>query len=708
MPSFISARIPVRMAWLIAVTLLFSFSSFAQLPTCTFNSTANSVHQEGLAERVGNITVTCSGGTVGATVSLQLFISLNANITNRVDANGAPTGIAVTGASPGTISLTSATTLNFNSTNYTVTAAPTVITISGIRVAVASLSNGSAPSTVIATLAGIGGAQFPVNFQVIVAIAQPTLLASLVNNGVPCGGSAPPATLDFPTIASTSVSSTLRITEATSTSFTPKDAGADNGMRILVKISGYGSGASVYVPDAIVGNDGSTPTSAGAFASSIFAGSYTPGGAGQLLLIRVNGADSNGAGGTLAIPQPVAAATFGTVTQVPLTNGNGTVAYEVVDANANFQESAQIPVFVVVPQTSCPTTLTPTLSVQLAPVSTVSVATTTDPIPRFVAVNPALDCTAKMDCTAFYFPQFTVDTTPISLTGSSLGGVQSASVKTGNLGSGMLNFTTSIAYQSGSGWLSVSPGSGVNNATLQVIANPMSLAPGTYNATVTVSAAPYGMGTIPVTFVVGPPGVTLQNVGNAASYQYGTVAPGSYAVLFGLNLSGTNVGVTFNGLPATIVYKSATQINVIVPAALGAQQAAGVVVTGDGNLSNSFKVGLALNAPGVFNPGIVNPDGSVNSATHPAARGNFVSIYLTGLSLVGGNTTGVVTANFGTLMNQSTLFAGAQPTYPALDQVNVTVPASLPSTPNPVQVQICIPGSTGQQVCSNQAPLYIQ
>src|SRR5665213_167725 len=673
MPSFISARIPVRMAWLIAVTLLFSFSSFAQLPTCTFNSTANSVHQEGLAERVGNITVTCSGGTVGATVSIQLFISLNANITNRVDANGAPTGIAVTGASPGTISLTSATTLNFNSTNYTVTAAPTVITISGIRVAVASLSNGSAPSTVIATLAGIGGAQFPVNFQVIVAIAQPTLLASLVNNGVPCGGSAPPATLDFPTIASTSVSSTLRITEATSTSFTPKDAGADNGMRILVKISGYGSGASVYVPDAIVGNDGSTPTSAGAFASSIFAGSYTPGGAGQLLLIRVNGADSNGAGGTLAIPQPVAAATFGTVTQVPLTNGNGTVAYEVVDANANFQESAQIPVFVVVPQTSCPTTLTPALSVQLAPVSTVS-----------------------------------VDTTPISLTGSSLGGVQSASVKTGNLGSGMLNFTTSIAYQSGSGWLSVSPASGVNNVTLQVIANPMSLAPGTYNATVTVSAAPYGMGTIPVTFVVGPPGVTLQNVGNAASYQYGTVAPGSYAVLFGLNLSGTNVGVTFNGLPATIVYKSATQINVIVPAALGAQQAAGVVVTVDGNLSNSFKVGLALNAPGVFNPGIVNPDGSVNSATHPAARGNFVSIYLTGLSLVGGNTTGVVTANFGTLMNQSTLFAGAQPTYPALDQVNVTVPASLPSTPNPVQVQICIPGSTGQQVCSNQAPLYIQ
>jgi uncharacterized protein (TIGR03437 family) len=363
-------------------------------------------------------------------------------------------------------------------------------------------------------------------------------------------------------------------------------------------------------------------------------------------------------------------------------------------------------VFVAVPQTNCPSTLTPTLAVETAPVSTVSTATLTDPIPRFVATNPALDCTVKNDCTAFYFPQFTVNTTPINLTGSSLGGVQSANVATGNAGAGLLNFTTSIAYQSGSGWLSVSPSSGSNNVTLQVIANPVNLAPGTYTATLTVSAGAYGSGTIPVTFVVGPVGVTVQNVGNAASFAYGTVAPGSYAVLYGLNL--LNATVTFNSIPATIVYNSATQLNLIVPAALGTQESADVVATVNGNVSNTFKVGLALNVPGVFNPGIVNSDGSVNSATHPATRGNYVSIYLTGFSIIGGMTTGTVTVNFGTLMNQSTLFAGAQPTLPALDQVNVTVPSSLPASPNPVQVQVCIPGSTGQQVCSNQVPLYIQ
>jgi uncharacterized protein (TIGR03437 family) len=664
------------------------------------------VHQEGLTERVGDIVTNCTGGTVGSTVLLNMFVTLNTNITNRPDANGVPIGITFTGASVSSIVQTSATTINLSSINFTVTGAPVTMTISGIRAAVALLSSTNSQSIVTASVIGLG-ANFPAPAPAPVAISQPTLLASVLNNGVPCIGSPLPTTLDFPTFATTSESSAVRITEANPNSFTLKQAGADvnTGMRILLKVAGYGAGARVFVPDAIVGSDGSQPTAAGEFATSVFAGTYTPG-ANQFLLIRVNGADSNGAGGTLAFAQPTVATTFGTVTELTVTNGSASVAYEVVDANPVVQESAQMPVFVVVPQTTCPTTLTPTLSVEMGPVSTVSTATLTDPIPRYVATNPALDCTVKGDCGAFYFPQFTVNTAPINLTGSSLGGVQSANVVTGNAGAGLLNFTTSIAYQSGSGWLSVSPSSGANNVTLQVIANPVNLTPGTYTATLTVSAGAYGSGTIPVTFVVGPVGVTVQNVGNAASFTYGTVAPGSYAVLYGLNL--LNATVTFNSIPATIVYNSATQLNLIVPAALGTQQNAAVVATVNGNVSNSFKVALALNAPGVFNPGVVNSDGSVNSATHPATRGDYVSIYLTGFSIIGGMTTGTVTANFGTLTNQPTLFAGAQPTLPALDQVNVTVPSSLPASPNPLQVQVCIPGSTGQQVCSNQVPLYIK
>jgi len=696
-----------RLAYLIAPLLLISLSSFGQQPTCSYNSTAVIVHQEGLSERIGDVTVTCTGGAVGATESLQLFVGLNANITNRLDSNGQLTGITLTGASVGSFNQSSASTLNFNAVNYTAAALPAVITIKGIRVAVAPLANGSAPTPITVSIVGIG-AQFPANgSNVIAALSQPTLLASLLNNGVPCSGSPLPSTLDFTTFASTSASSTVRVTEATTSSFTIKEAGADSGLRVLLNITGYGAGARVFIPDAIVGNSGTSPTSTGAFASSIAPGTYTPGGSGQLLLIRVSGADANGAGGTLALNQPAAATTFGSMSELTLTGGSTTATYEVVDANASLQETAQIPVFVVVPQTSCPTTLTPSIAVKLAPVSNVSIATQADPIPRFVSIAPALDCTAKSDCSAFYFPQFTVDTTPIALTGASLGGVQSANVKVGNLGPGILNFTTSVTYGAGAtGWLSVSPSSGTNNVTLQVIANPVSLSPGTYTANVTVSAAPYGMGTIPVTFTVGPVGVTIQNVGNAASFTYGTVAPGSYAVLFGLNLQGATV--TFNGLAATVVYSSPTQINLIVPAALNGQQNAAVIAKVNGSVSNSFTVALAQNAPGIFNPGIVNADGSVNSATHPATRGNFVSVYLTGLALANGNATGTVTVNFGTLLNQQTSFAGAQPTFPALDQVNVTVPSGVPATPNPVSIQVCVLPGAGSQVCSNQTPLYIQ
>jgi uncharacterized protein (TIGR03437 family) len=685
--------------------LVFSVPAFAQQPVCSFNASPVFVHAEGLAEPTGPITASCSGGTVGSTASLTIFLSLNTNITNRLDANSQPTGITVTGATVGNFSLTNPTTLAFNAVNYTVGGAPTTITISGILAAVAPLvtATSQGPAFVTASLAGIG-AQFPAGQQLQIAISAPTLLSSLVNRGVPCNGSPLPATLDFATFATTSISSELRVTEASTAAFTPRTGSADTGTRILVNITGYGTGSRVFVPDVIVGNDGTIATTAGAFSSPVNGGTYTPGG--QLLLIRVNGADANGAGGTLALAKPASVTSFSSVTELPVANGAAVVTYEVVDSSPALQESAHIPVFVVVAQTNCPTTLTPNIAASLAPVSKVATATMTDPIPRYVPVIPALDCSVLSDCQSSYFPNLSVTTTPISLTGSSLGGPASAFAAVGNTGSGILNFTTSVAYPSGSptGWLSVNPGSGSNSVSLQIIANPATLQPGTYTANVTVSAAPYGMGVIPVTFVVGPVGVTIQNVGNAASFQYGTVAPGSYAVLYGLNF-GTNPTVTFNGLNSTIVYAGSTQINLIVPFGLAGQQAASVLVMSGGLTSNSFKVNLAASSPGIFNPGIINVDtGTVNSASNPAKRGSYVSIYLTGLA----NPVSNVTVNFGSQTGLVPQFAGAQPTLPALDQVNFLIPAGVGTSVNSLPVQVCVPGSTGQLTCSNQINLYIQ
>ena len=199
---------------------------------------------------------------------------------------------------------------------------------------------------------------------------------------------------------------------------------------------------------------------------------------------------------------------------------------------------------------------------------------------------------------------------------------------------------------------------------------------------------------------------------NAASFQTGPVAPGAYVALFGLDLAGTsgtgtNPAVTFNGLSASVIYSSPTQINLIVPPSLSGQTSAAVVVSVSGQVSNSFTLALTANEPGIFTPGILNSDSSVNSASKPATRGTFVQVYLTGLAIpvLGGS----ITVNMGSQTGITTLYAGAQPTYPALDQVNVTVPASLTFTGNSTPLTVCVSSLLlSAPVCSNSVSLYVQ
>src|ERR1700689_3500453 len=61
-----------------ACFFIFSFVAIAQQPTCSVTSGSPTVHAEGLAEQVGDITLTCSGGS--GTVNTILSVTLNANI----------------------------------------------------------------------------------------------------------------------------------------------------------------------------------------------------------------------------------------------------------------------------------------------------------------------------------------------------------------------------------------------------------------------------------------------------------------------------------------------------------------------------------------------------------------------------------------------------------------------------------------------------
>ena len=702
-----------------AFFFIFSFSALGQQPTCTVSALAPTVHAEGLAEQVGDINFTCSGGS--GTVTTLLAVALNANITNRLDANGNLTNVTITGSATSLQlpSLNSPNTVLF--TAVQLPGASAVFTISGIRASAATVTGAGATPIITGSVAA-DQLNLP-NQSLFLAVSEPTLLSTVLNYGIPCAGSPSPSTQDFPgLIAAGTSASTIRVTEAVPGAFTPKAPTADFGVRFLVNISGYGPNAQVFVPDVIVGGI-TTPTSGGEFNTLANGGTYTPGD-NQILLTRVNGADPTGAGGTLFLPTaPGAAQSFTSVTQLFLVNGAASATYEVLAPSPPVTDSAQIPVFVAVPASSCSTVLENTLAATLAPASTVSVATQTDPIPRYIAATPASDCAVVGDCAASYFPTLQVSPASITLNGSSLGPAQPGLIVVGNHGAGQLTFNVSTAYQpaanqSTANWLSVSATTGVVGATAGITsfavtlsANPSALLiPSAYQATVTINAGSAGTITVPVTFNVGPPGVLIQSIVNSANSQSGPITAGSFATIYGLNLAPKTTSpptVTFNGFPATVSYDSAMQINVLVPAGLGSTARAGVFAMIDGMASNTFDVNLVSNAPAVFNPGILNQNNSVNLASAPGSPGDIIQIFLTGLATP---VTLPVTVNIGNqaITGSQILYAGAVVSIPGLEQVNVQVPAGLTFTGNSVPLSICVPGTSGQPACSAPVNLYLQ
>ena len=365
------------------------------------------------------------------------------------------------------------------------------------------------------------------------------------------------------------------------------------------------------------------------------------------------------------------------MSQVTLTGGAGYAVYEVVDGNPNGIDSAQIPLFEGSPASACSSPVS--LSVVYGPLSAVSIATPTDPIPRFVAETPGADCQIFNDCGSLSPPQVVVDQTSLALTGNSQGNPQTATVNVSNGGTGQLSFTVAVSYGTGTGWLTVSPAAGSAPAAVTVTADPTNLAQGVYMATVSISGGAAGVVNIPLTFNVGPVGVTIKGIVSAASFTVGgAIAPNSYVAIFGVNLGGTNVSVTAGGATciSCITYAGSTQVNFLLAPTAAANLIAGYIpisLVVDGHVSNSYSVTLATNAPGVFNPGIVNQDGTVNTSTQPTSASQYISVYMTGLALP---VTGTVTVSMGTQTGIGTLYAGAGP-YPGEEQINVVVPTGL-------------------------------
>jgi uncharacterized protein (TIGR03437 family) len=199
---------------------------------------------------------------------------------------------------------------------------------------------------------------------------------------------------------------------------------------------------------------------------------------------------------------------------------------------------------------------------------------------------------------------------------------------------------------------------------------------------------------------------------NAASFAPpgNPIAPGQFVTLFGTGLASSDrtatapyptslngITVLVNGKASPIRFVSSGQINFLVPYSTTGPTAT-IVVQNNGTPSNTVTVPVATTSPGVYaldqsgsGPGaILHADYSVVNAGNPAAAGETVLVYLTGMGTVTPNvadgTAGTATTLYKSNSDVTVLvagkpaavsFNGLAPTFPGLYQVNVTLPTPL-------------------------------
>ena len=669
--------------------LLLSLSSaaaFSQttIMTCVASANPPLVRAEGLAERTGDVVYSCSGGPANSTLTGNLVLFLSVNITNRLLPDGTADVVLTVNGAPANVParITGANAVSFNGLSIPVSAQGTAeLRLQNVRANASQLlgQNGIV-ITLYSTFNGSSLLAFT-NNQFTVGVPQTGLLAASSGNIV-CSqaGSPLPSTINFANLAAGVVYASTRVTEGFGTAFAPKsdfsNQNADTGVRIIVNYGGFPGGARLFVPDAITGSDADKQTSSGDFGVPAAGGTYTPG-RHELLLIRVNGADANGAGGTLSMAAPLSGpVAFNSVSELSFSNGAAYAVYEVADSDPAVRESALIPAFLGLAPGGA--TAATTSSVNLAPVSNIATASATAPIPRFVSTTPPQDCTVLNDCNASYFPRLSVfvnsGTPDLQLnptTGTGFVIIQ-------NAGSGVLQWTatTSASY------LKISPAAGFNNGGFRVDAVFTGLATGVYQTTVTIDAGPLaGTRTIPVTVTVPagggqgdatPPKMT--SLGNAADPTLTAVVPGSITSIFGSHFTGKLVQVLFDSTAGNVLFSNDTQINVVAPITLAGKTTSQLTIVIDGNASTASTINIASASPAIFPGAVLNSNWTPNSEAAPATVGSVLQIFATGLSA-----NGPITAKIHDRIITTPAYAGPAPGLSGVQQVNAQIPSDLPT-----------------------------
>ena len=225
------------------------------------------------------------------------------------------------------------------------------------------------------------------------------------------------------------------------------------------------------------------------------------------------------------------------------------------------------------------------------------------------------------------------------------------------------------------------------------------------------------------------PVIHTGGVVNAASPYCGPpLAPGSIATVYGSLLADNSTAdVRLDGIAAPVFYASGGQVNFQAPWELAGKDSARLTVTAAGETSAPVEVAIAPAAPGIFTidglqGAIVSADWTLAAPTgafpgsHPTKRGDFITIFATGLGPVtAAQSTGgtapatplaAVSAPVTLIFECSNLqgdrcsvtspsadapFVGLTPGFVGLYQVNARIPAAA-KTGNLVEVTLSVGG----------------
>jgi len=265
-------------------------------------------------------------------------------------------------------------------------------------------------------------------------------------------------------------------------------------------------------------------------------------------------------------------------------------------------------------------------------------------------------------------------------------------------------------------WLTVSASSASTPATLHVQVNPTGLPAATLQASivVTVPGAANSPFSIPVQIIVSGTGPGQSGISNSASFGPAVVAPNTILSVFGSFAGCTPAPqVLVNGTAAQILFSNATQINLAVPGVVAAGAVANTATIQticNGVTVETVTIPLTTVNPAIFTQSatgsgsgsILNQDESVNSAANAAARGGYISVYVTGFGAFNAASpdglqrlTYPVTATIGGVA-ANVVYAGEAPGETSgLQQVNIQVPASAPVGPS-VPIVLTVNGVSTQ------------